>query len=92
MNLNQATATRPLFTVLYQYKNGSTFYSFIEYFAVTGDKKKTTMTATDDEALAKRCADFMLTQPMVVLASVNKHKGGLGHETIYSVEKQLTKA
>lgn len=87
MKLENATLTTPLYTVAYQYVGGSTLYSFTHYFEVTGDKKKTTMEATDDYGLAKRCADYMLTQPMVQYATVNKHVGGLGYESVYTTTK-----
>jgi len=87
MKMIDATPSKPCFTVLYQYVGGSTLYSFTHYFEVTGDKKKITMEATDDEELAKRCADYLLTQPMVHYAIVNKHCGDLSHTTIYTATK-----
>ena len=87
MKLIDATPAKPIYSVLYQYVGGGTLYSFTHYFEVTGDKKKPTMEATDDFGLAKRCADYLLTQPMVQYATVNKHTGGLGYEPSYTATK-----
>jgi hypothetical protein len=90
MKLINATLDHPLFTVVYQYVRGNT-YSFTHYFEVTGDKKKTTMEATDNETLAKGCADYLLTQPGIAAAIVTKHTG-LTREIIYTRQnKNLTR-
>jgi hypothetical protein len=85
----EATPDRPFFSVGYQYaRNPSTVYSFNSYFEVTGDKRRATMSGTDDAALAKRCADYCVTQPGVKFAWVHKTEDCYNHKEVYKTERQ----
>ena len=87
MKQNEATPERPFFSVSYIYgHNHGTSYSFNRFFEVTGDKTRTTMGGTGDEALAIQCADYLIKQPGIGTAQVHKTTDCYNHKEVYRVD------
>jgi len=56
---SEATEARPFYSVSYQYKSN---WPFTEYYELTNNKNKTTMSGTDDEKLAIAAAKFIINK------------------------------
>lgn len=84
----EATPATPFYSVGYQYEDSPwTTCSFTAYFEVVGDKAKRTMPGTGDEVLAKRCADWCITQPGVKFAWVHKTTDCYSHKEVYKATR-----
>lgn len=82
----EATEARPFFSVAYLYeRNPHTVWEFTHYFEFTGDETQTTMQGTDDEKLAKDCADWLIKQNGIKTAWVHKSVDCYNHKEIYQV-------
>lgn len=87
----EATAQRPYYSVGFQYDaNPWTVFSFNEFWRVLGGKGKNTMSSTDDETLAKACADWCVKQAGIKFAWVHKTLDCYNHKEVYKTESALT--
>ncbi len=89
----ESTPQRPFYSVGYSYERKPwTSWGFTRWWEVTGSKKHDTMQGTDDFELAKRTADYLVTQPGVSVSQVHKSTDCYNHKEVYKVEAAKPKA